>query len=124
MTRISAAEILPSNELLALRVLAHARAIAPSLHLLEGSDRAEAIAILQGVATEAVSRGARHVVAQGVGSASVRYGTAASWFTDDDRRALQALGQAATARMDASHPVGSFPAAHRPLQRMWPEENP
>lgn len=111
-----------SDAELARRVIVHARTtIAPCLNSLEGDDRLDAIAILAGVAKEALRRGSRDVVNQKVGTASVSYGSVSSWFTDDDRAALRALcAQASTT--DGSHPIGRFPLATRAYRHVWPEE--
>lgn len=111
----------PDTEL-ARRVIVHARTtIAPCLNSLDGGDREDAIAILSGAAKEAMARGARNVTSQRVGTASVSYGSASSWFTDDDRAALRALcAQASTT--DGSHPIGRFPLPARAYRHVWPEE--
>jgi hypothetical protein len=106
------------DEMLALRVIATARSIAPCLHLLEGDDRATAIAILRGVAAEAKSRGARHVKDQSVGPARVGYGASESWFFPDDRASLRAL---CSASPSPTGPIGSFPTSSL-VSRLWPEE--
>lgn len=107
---------------LARRVIVHARTtIAPCLNSLEGDDRLDAIAILAGVAKEALGRGSRSVVNQKVGTASVSYGPAESWFTKDDRASLRALcAQAGSG--DGSHPIGRFPLPTRAYRHVWPEE--
>ncbi len=110
------------DTVLARRVLAHARTtIAPGLDSLEGDALEDAVAILSGVATEAMGRGSRSVTSQSVGTAKVSYGAAASWFSADDAAALRALCQQ-TPAVDAGHPVGRFPAATRAFRHMWPEE--
>lgn len=107
------------SEDLARRVLVVARSIAPCLDNLIGERRAEAIAILKGVAQGAQLRADRSVQSQGVGSARVTYGPTSSWFFQDDRDALKALCPA----VDTSgHPVGRFPAPDKMLSRIWPEE--
>lgn len=103
---------------IAARVLAHARTFAPCLDLIDEMARVDAIAILSGVAQEAAQRGSRMVARQGVGSASVQYMSAASWFTDDDRAALQALAGTVASH---DHPVGRFPAPERAYRSIWPE---
>ena len=111
-----------SDTELARRVIVHARTtIAPCLNSLEGDDRLDAIAILSGVAKEALARGARGITNQRVGTASVSYGAASSWFTDDDRAALRALSEQAGAG-DGSHPVGRFPLPTHVYRHVWPEE--
>jgi hypothetical protein len=111
-----------SDVQLARRVIVHARmTIAPCLDSLTDEPREDAIAILAGVAKEAMARGARDVTSQRVGTASVSYGSASSWFTDDDKAALRALcAPASTA--DGSHPIGRFPLPARAYRHVWPEE--
>lgn len=119
---ITSSEIGAADEALAARILAHARyVIAPRLDELEGDARAAAIAILTGVFLEAKARGARGVVSQSVGTARVSYGSAASWFTADDRAALAALVGALDAR-SGSRPLGVFPRPSRVVGEMFPEE--
>lgn len=113
-------ELRVADQTLARRVLAHARVIAPCLHSLDGDARLDALAILQGVAGEAQARGVRSVASQSVGTARVTYGSAESWFTDDDRAALRALCSETTVA-SAGHPVGSFPAPSRAFRTVWPE---
>lgn len=120
---IAAEDLKASDALLARRVLAHARVIAPCLQTLTGDAREDAIAILQGVAREAMARGTRSVVSQSVGTARVSYGSASSWFTDDDRAALRVLCPAvAESVASAGHPVGRFPKPTRAYKTVWPEE--
>ncbi|CED90264.1 hypothetical protein [Actinomyces succiniciruminis] len=120
---IQPSELGVADQTLARRVLAHAQVIAPCLHSLDDAARLDALAILQGVAAEAQARGLRSVASQSVGTARVTYGSAASWFTDDDRAALRALcAQASRSSVASSgHPVGSFPAPSRDLRAIWPE---
>lgn len=104
---------------LARRILAVARTIAPLETLEKGSDSwDEAIAVLLGVADEARARGSRLVKSQRVGTASVDYSAAESWFSSDDRAALRALCGGPASQPG---PVGSFPAS-RLVTRLWPEE--
>lgn len=116
---IEASDLPGVPEDLALRVIGFAtRAIAPGVdELPEGRDRKTAVAILRGIAQEAAGRGSRMVKAQRVGTASVDYGSADSWFSADDRAALRALGGAP----DTTGPVGHFP---RPglVGQLWPEQ--
>lgn len=113
-------EELDVDEQLARRVISTARSFAPCLDSLVGDARENAIAILDGVAAEAEARGARSVASQSVGTARVTYGSATSWFTDDDRDGLRALCQAAAS--GAGHPVGRFPKPAHALKKVWPEE--
>lgn len=108
------------DEQLARRVISTARSFAPCLDTLTGTAREDAVAILSGVAAEAEARGVRSVASQSVGTAKVTYGSATSWFTDDDRDGLRALCQSVAA--GAGHPVGSFPAPSGALRKAWPEE--
>lgn len=120
---IDALDLKVPDKVLARRVLAHARVIAPCLPSLDGDAREDAIAILEGVAREAMARGSRLVTSQSVGSARVSYGSASSWFTDDDRDALRALcPAAATVSAATGHPVGAFPRPTALYKHVWPEE--
>lgn len=100
------------------RILAVARSIAPGLDLLVDEPRLEAIAILKGVLSESLARGARHVASQGVGTARVAYRTVESWFMPDDRSALRALVAASGV---PGAPVGSFPDTDAAVASLWPE---
>lgn len=106
------------EEQLARRVLAAARAIAPCIPSLEDEPREDALAIIQGIASDIVARGPRHVKAQGIGPATITYETVRSSFSDDDRDALRALCPAASP--SPGLPVGSFPR-ERPVSQLWPE---
>jgi hypothetical protein len=106
---------------LARRVIVHARAIAPCLDSLADDPKRDAIAILSGVAREALARGVRSVASQGVGTARVTYGAASSWFTQDDRDALRSL--CPSTAQSADHPVGLFPGWPRAYRELWPEED-
>jgi hypothetical protein len=108
------------DEVMALRILAVARSIAPCLDSLIDEPRKSAIAILTGVAGEARDRGSRLVQSQRVGTASVTYRTVESWFSDDDRDALRGLCSVAEA---TAGPVGSFPRPDTGTSRLWPERN-
>lgn len=115
---ITISDLTGVEQQLALRILAVARTIAP-LDTLEGSARDEAIAILRGVADEARGRGSRLVKSQRIGTASVDYSAAESWFSTDDRAALRALVGAVDS--GAGLPVGQFPTS-RLVGRLWPED--
>ncbi|WP_394254711.1 hypothetical protein [Pseudoclavibacter helvolus] len=106
---------------LARRVLSVARSIAPTLDTLEGERRAEAIAILQGVADDAATF-RRGIKSQSVAGARVDYTAAESWFSRDDRSALRALCQAqATSASSGAHPIGNFPKAGL-ITSIWNED--
>jgi hypothetical protein len=118
---VFAADDLPGiDETTALRVIAHARSIAPCLDSLDGELKKSAVAVLTGVAREAVGRGSRAVKRQNVGPAGIEYVPAASWFTDDDRSALRAMCSV-VAGPTPGLPVGRFPKAGL-LSRVWPEQ--
>lgn len=104
---------------LARRILSVARSIAPCVDSLEGEPKANAVAILQGVAGEAKARGSRLIASQRIPSAQVTYRDVGSWFSDDDRAALKAICGAVSS---AGHPIGTFPAAASAFGRIWPEE--
>lgn len=121
---IIASELGVPDQTLARRILVYARTvIAPRLDELEGNSREDAIAILTGVAREAQARGPRGITSQGVGSASVRYESTSTWFTEDDRQSLRALCARELAGIAASgHPIGVFPKPPRVFKAVWPEE--
>lgn len=100
----------------ARRVLVYARSIAPTLDLLEGEDRLNAIAILHGIAIEIVGRGSRMIASQRIGSAAVSYREVASFFSADDRSALRSL----CVSQSSGLPVGAFPPADA-IGGLWPE---
>lgn len=106
-------------ETTARRVLATARSIAPCIATIEGEPRLDAIAILQALAADGISRGSRHVRSQRVGPAGVEYRDVGSWFSEDDKSALRALCSITGSPRD---PSGSFPAASRTVSELWPEE--
>ncbi|VXB32941.1 hypothetical protein [Pseudoclavibacter sp. 8L] len=106
---------------LARRVLSAARSIAPALDTLTGERRAEAIAILQGVADDAavIRRG---IKSQSVAGARVDYTPTDSWFTRDDRSSLRALCLAESkSTPSGAHPIGSFPKAGL-ITSIWKED--
>lgn len=105
------------DESVAVRVLAHARTIAPRLHDLDGNDRYEAIAILSGIAEEVAGRGSRDVESEGVGSARVKWRAVSSAFWPDDRATLIRLA----GPLAVAGPEGSFPRPSREISRLWPE---
>lgn len=117
---IQAAE-LGVDETLALRVIATARSIAPGLDDLpyDSPLRKAAIAVLQGVAQDAVQRGLRSVKQQRAGTALALYWDD-SWFSTDDRSALRALCRV-PGEQPGSSPVGHFPEAGHTFRRLWPE---
>lgn len=105
----------------AVRLIVLARSIAPCLDTLEdgpGDDdpkpRAEAIAILNGVAQ--VQLRPSHIKSERTGPSSAEYFPNSSWFSADDRTALRSLCAAASGR----NPIGSFPTSS-PLTNVWPE---
>ena len=116
---IDSTDLPECDEVLALRIIAVARFIAPCLDSLPaGSSRNSAIAILKGIAADAASRGSRMVKGQRMGPASVEYTSTDSWFSPDDRAVLRSLcGDAAPSGM----PIGQFPKGGI-LTRVWPEE--
>lgn len=114
---ITHGDITGVSESTARRILVLARSIAPCLDTLDGDARQDAVAILQGVAADVVTRGSRAVKSQRVGPASVEYVVSASSFSDEDRAALRSL---CSLTSTAALPMGSFPS-DRPLSRMWPE---
>jgi hypothetical protein len=116
---IEAKDLTGVDSEMARRIIAVARSFAPCLDSLTEGNRTDAIAILTGVANEALDRGARHVKSERIGPAAVEYTSAVSWFSGDDKAALRALcGAASTGGL----PIGSFP---RPgiIGRLWPGED-
>jgi hypothetical protein len=109
------------TEELARRVLAVARPIAPCIATLADSseEKADAVAILQGIARDGIARGARSIKSQSIATARVEYTVDSSWFSADDRSALRALCAAST---PGNVPVGSFPKPSAAVSRMWPED--
>lgn len=104
------------EEVLAARIIATAKVIAPCLDTLEGDDRATAIAILRGVARDAPT--SRNIRSERTLTASVDYATVDSWFTADDRAALRALCGASS---NTPGPVGRFPKPAAVTTGMYPE---
>lgn len=101
----------------ALRVLAEARTIAPSLDSLEGAAWESAVAILVAVAAEVPTAGSRRVRSQSRNGTAVSLDPYVSAFTAGDRAALRALcGDSVT----PGAPVGSFPVGGT-VERVWPE---
>lgn len=118
---ITADDIDGVDEGTARRIIALGRSIAPCITTLTDDARTDAIAILQGVAREAATRGSRSVKSQRVGPASVEYFDVASLFSNDDRAALVALCGVVPA---SSSPLGSFPAPSGYVHDAWPEYYP
>lgn len=108
------------DEQLAWRLITLARSIAPGIDTVEGDDFDAVIAILQGVATEATSRGSRFIASQRVGTASVNYWPDVSWFSEDDKASLRSLAKSGAG---TTGPVGSFPAPSRVISHLWPERD-
>ncbi len=106
----------PIDQNLARRIIAVARSIAPGIDSLDGEAFSDAVAILQGVATEIRVRGPRGVKSQRIAAGAVEYTSSDSWFSDDDRSALRALCAAAS-----FGPIGQFPKPSKAVARMWPE---
>ena len=104
----------------ARRLIATARSIAPCLDTLDGEARADAIAVLLGVAAELPAPGTGRMKAQSRNGTSVSWAVDTSAFTADDRAALRALCGTAAA---AGAPAGSFPASTI-ARRIWPAEEP
>ena len=101
----------------ALRVLAEARTIAPSLDSLEGAAWESAVAILVAVAAEVPTAGSRRVRSQSRNGTAVSLDPYVSAFTAGDRAALRVLcGDSVT----PGAPVGSFPVGGT-VERVWPE---
>lgn len=100
----------------ARRIIVAARSIAPCLDSLEGERKAEAVAILKGVADELPEPGERRVRAQRIGPSSVDYWDANTWSAED-RSALRSLCTAAPGGL----PQGSFPEGGF-VGRLWPEK--
>lgn len=105
----------------ATRVIATAVSIAPCLDSLAVDDprRARALAVLRAVAAHGAQRGSATVRGQRVGSAGVDYQGVGSWFSDDDRAALEAI-EASVKASRSGLPVGRFPA-HGLVAAVWPE---
>lgn len=107
--------------LVARRLIATARSIAPCLDSLVDETRDEAIAILLGVAAELPAPGTGRLRSQSRNGTSVTWADYSSAFSSDDRAALRALCGTAAA---AGAPVGSFPASSMTRQVWPPEECP
>ena len=105
------------DEDVARRIIVAARSIAPCLDSLVDEAKANAVAILKGVAAEAPPTGSRRVRSQRIGSASVDYWNADTW-SPEDRSSLRSLCAEA---VPLGLPQGSFP---RPgiIGRLWPED--
>ncbi len=114
---ITSSDIADVSDGTARRIIAEARSIAPCLDSLEGEPQKDAIAILQGIAKEVVTRGSRDVKSQRIGPAQVEYFDIASAFRQGDRDALRAL---CSGTASSAGPVGSFPI-EQPFRRIWPE---
>lgn len=120
---IQPSDITGVDATVARRIIAVARSIAPFLDsLVDGGDgepqpKADAIAIIQGVAADIVERGARSIKSQSVTAGRVEYVVGADSFSSEDRAALRALRTTTTTAV----PIGSFPA-DRPISRVWPEK--
>lgn len=117
---ISEAEFQDFDEDLVLRVLGHARTIAPCLDSLEHGTRdyKTAVAILKGVITELPEPGSRRVRSMTRQGTSLTFDSVSSAFSAEDIRTLRSICGASAA---IGLPQGSFPQ-DRVLDRLWPEE--
>lgn len=119
---IQPSDITGVDATVARRLIAVARSIAPCLDtLVDGGEgelqpKADAIAIIKGVAADVTARGARSIKSQSVTTSRVEYVVGADSFTAEDKAALRALCSTA-----AGGPVGSFPT-ERPFAKVWPEQ--
>ena len=114
---IEATDLPGIDRAIALRVLAEARTIAPSLDSLVGAAWESAVAILVAVAAEVPTAGSRRVRSQSRNGTAVSLDPYVSAFTAGDRAALRALcGDSVT----PGAPVGSFPVGGT-VGRVWPE---
>ena len=114
---MDALDLVDVDPQVALRVLAEARTIAPSLDSLEGAAWESAVAILVAVAAEVPTAGSRRVRSQSRNGTAVSLDAYVSAFTAGDRAALRALcGDSVT----PGAPVGSFPVGGT-VERVWPE---
>ena len=107
--------------LVARRVIASARSIAPCLDSLEGEPKADAVAILLGVAAEIPTAGSRRVRSQSRNGTSVTLLDYDGAFTPEDRAALRALCGQPAAFAAAGAPVGAFPPSTI-TEAIWPAE--
>lgn len=105
------------DEALARRVIVVARSIAPCIDSLDGEEKLDALAILQGVVGEAGTRGSLHVLSERAGTVGVSYSTVRSWFQPDDKAGLRALCGGPV----NEGPVGDFPSK-RLFTHIWPED--
>ena len=115
---IGPADLTGVDETLARRLIATARSIAPCLDALVNEPRADAIAILLGVAAEVPAPGARRMKSQSRNGTSVGWADYSAAFTDEDKVALRALCSTAST---VGAPVGSFPESTMAC-RIWPSE--
>lgn len=121
---IKPSDLEPVDEDTAVQLLVLARSIAPCLDTLAdgaGDDdpkpRRDAIAILKAVARRRPRPA--HIKSERNGPTAAEYFPDASWFSGDDRDALQSLCSVNSSTV-GTHPVGSFPTA-TPLANVWPE---
>jgi len=120
MVVIDATE-LQVDEDTALRVLATARTIAPTIHdVVDTQSRNELVAVLRGVAKDAAARGSLLVRGQRMGPGGVDYTDATSWFTDDVRATLRAICRSAS--ITTAGPIAHFPKASPVTTNLWPEQ--
>ena len=106
------------DEVVARRLLAVARAIAPGLDQLDYDDKETAVAILQGVAAELPAPGSRRVRSQSRNGTSIGFDAFVSAWTAEEKAALRALCGHSVASSGA--PVGVFPAPGV-VESLWPE---
>lgn len=115
---IAPADLTGVDETVARRLIATARSIAPCLDTLDGEPRADALAILLGVAAELPAAGTGRMKSQSRNGTSVTWADYSTAFTADYRSALRALCGTIGA---AGAPTGSFPASTVACD-IWPAE--
>ncbi len=102
----------------ARRLIAAARSIAPCLDSLVDEARADAVAILTGVAAELPAPGTGRMRSQSRNGTSVTWADYSSAFSADDRAALRALCSTVA---PSGSPVGHFPVS-TVADDIWPPE--
>lgn len=114
-------EDIGGDENAARRILVRARGIAPCLDSLEGEDRLNALAILEGVVAELPEPGSSRVRSLARNGTALTYAEIESAFTTEAISGLRSLcGSAAGQAARGSLPMGSFPESDI-VARTWPE---
>jgi hypothetical protein len=114
---ITKEELAPLSTETALRILGYAWNVAPLDQIVDGDDKATAIAILKAAAAELPAAGERRTRSLSRNGTSMSFDAVTGPFSTDDWATLRRLAGVSGA---SGLPVGSFPVGGE-IGRVWPE---